>query len=106
MRFSLRLRRERRRRRSREGGGFPPTALELPAEGPLPPTSALLCRAQEPTSAQAGGQLKREYLDMLLSLRLRREYFRPLGRKGGWGVPTKGACAQHRPDLQDCVPVA
>jgi hypothetical protein len=44
--LSLRLRRERRRRRSREGGTYPPTALELPALGTSP---CYLC-------PQAGGQ--------------------------------------------------
>ncbi len=70
-------------------------------EGPLPPTCALLRRAEEPSSAQAGGQQKRgrislpplaEGVPQHASLPPLAEGVPPtFGRRGGWGDPTNAA---------------
>ena len=87
--LSLRLRRERRRRRSREGGTYPPTALDLPARGISPSYLRPPSSGAGTFLPQAGGQLEtREDRNTLLFLRLRRERRRRRSREGGTYPPT------------------
>jgi hypothetical protein len=83
---------------------FPQAPLQRPKMSPsllrdhrktrlsLLPTSALLCRAQEPTSAQAGGQPNEE-APQHATLPPLAEGAPATKEPGGWGVLTNGALA-------------